>query len=125
MSGDLRVQVIIFCSIQFFFLKSNQTKIINFFLKKTKVVQTGQFRFGFLGQKRFKSHISPSRMSGDLRVHVIIFCSIQFLSKKVTKPKLLIFSKKNETGLNRPISVRFFRTKTVSNCFGSVLFILT
>jgi hypothetical protein len=29
--------------------------------------------------------------------------------------------KKTETGSNRPVSVRFFRTKTGSNQFGSVL----
>jgi len=42
---------------------------------------------------------------------VIIFGSVRFLSKKVTKPKLFFFWKKNrnrtETGSNRPGSVRF------------------
>jgi len=57
---------------------------------------------------------------------VIIFGSVRFLSKKVIKPKLLFFWKKNqnrtETGSNRPVSVRFgfFRAKTGSNRFGSV-----
>jgi hypothetical protein len=38
---------------------------------------------------------------------VIIFGSVRFLSKKVTKPKLFFFEKKTETGSNRPVSVRF------------------
>jgi hypothetical protein len=42
---------------------------------------------------------------------VIIFGSVRFLSKKVTKPKFFFFEKKNrnrtETGSNRPVSVRF------------------
>jgi hypothetical protein len=37
---------------------------------------------------------------------VIIFGSVRFLSKKVTKPKFF-FKKKPETGSNRPGSVRF------------------
>jgi hypothetical protein len=44
-------------------------------------------------------------------VGVIIFSLVRFLSKKVTKPKLFFFEKKNwnqtETGSNRPVSVRF------------------
>jgi hypothetical protein len=36
---------------------------------------------------------------------VIIFYSVWFLSKKITKPKFL--KKKTETGSNRPVSVRF------------------
>jgi hypothetical protein len=53
-----------------------------------------------------------------LPIGVIIFCSVQFLLKKVTKPKF----KKNQnrfkpTGFG---SVRFFWTKTGSNWFGSV-----
>jgi phage shock protein PspC (stress-responsive transcriptional regulator) len=36
---------------------------------------------------------------------VIIFGSVRFLSKKVTKPKF--FFKKIETRSNRPVSVRF------------------
>jgi hypothetical protein len=50
---------------------------------------------------------------------VIIFSSIQFLSKKIIKSNL---KKKTETGSNRLVSVRFFRTKTDSNRFGSVFF---
>jgi hypothetical protein len=45
---------------------------------------------------------------------VIIFDSIRFLTKKVTKPKFIFF-KKTETGSNKPVSVRlgsFFRAKT-------------
>ena len=38
---------------------------------------------------------------------MIIFASVRFLSKKVTKPKLFFFKKKTETGSNRPVSVRF------------------
>jgi len=49
---------------------------------------------------------------------VIIFGSIRFLSKKVTKPNF--FLKKTETESNRLVSVRFFRAKTGSNRFGSV-----
>jgi hypothetical protein len=40
------------------------------------------------------------------KLGVIIFGSVLFLSKKVTKPKFLFF-KKTETGSNRPVSVRF------------------
>jgi hypothetical protein len=36
---------------------------------------------------------------------VVIFGSVRFLSKKLTKPKY--FFKKTETGSNRPVSVRF------------------
>ena len=42
-----------------------------------------------------------------------------FYQKKVTKLNFF-FLKKIETSSNRPISVRFFRTKTGSNRFGSV-----
>jgi len=38
---------------------------------------------------------------------VIIFGSVRFLSKKVTKPNFFFFEKKTETGSNRPVSVRF------------------
>jgi len=38
---------------------------------------------------------------------LIIFGSVRFLSKKVTKPKLFFFEKKTETGSNRLVSVRF------------------
>ena len=64
-----------------------------------------------------------------LSVGVIIFGSVRFLSKKVTKPNYF-FLKKNqnrtETGSNRPVSVRFgfFRAKTGSNRFGSVFLVL-
>jgi len=49
--------------------------------------------------------------------------TVRFLSKKVTKSNF--FLKKNETGSNRPVSVRFgsvrfFREKSGSNRFGSV-----
>ena len=49
---------------------------------------------------------------------MIIFSSVRFLSKKITKP---IFFLKTETGSNRPVSVRFFREKTSPNQFFSVL----
>ena len=48
----------------------------------------------------------------SLCVGVIIFGSVRFLSKKVTKPNFIFFEKKTETGSNRPVSVRFFRAKT-------------
>jgi len=40
------------------------------------------------------------------KLGVIIFGSVLFLSKKVTKPKFF-FKKKTETRSNRPVSVRF------------------
>jgi len=49
---------------------------------------------------------------------VIIFSSVWFLSKKNNQTEIIL--KKTETGSNRPGSVRFFRTKTGSNWFGSV-----
>ena len=52
-------------------------------------------------------------------LEMIIFGSVRFLSKKVTKPNFFI--KKAETGSNRPVSVQFFRTKTGSNRFDLVL----
>jgi hypothetical protein len=57
---------------------------------------------------------------------VIIFGSVRFLSKKITKPKYLFLKKKNRnrvkpTGFG---SVRFFRAKTGSNQFGSVFPVL-
>ena len=59
---------------------------------------------------------------------MIIFGSVRFLSKKVTKLKYIFFWKKNrnrtETGSNRPVSVRVFREKTGSNRFGSVFPVL-
>jgi len=62
---------------------------------------------------------------------VIIFGSVRFLSKKVTKSKF--FLKKTETGSNQPVSVRFgfLGKKPVQTgllgfpvwlCFGSVFF---
>jgi hypothetical protein len=47
------------------------------------------------------------------KLGVIIFGSVRFLSKKVTKPKFFYF-KKTKTGSNRQVSVRFgfFRAKT-------------
>ena len=50
---------------------------------------------------------------------VIIFGSVWFLSKNKNQIKIFL-KKKTETGSNRPVSVRFFRTKTSSNRFGSV-----
>jgi hypothetical protein len=43
---------------------------------------------------------------------VIIFGSVRFLSKKITKPKFFFLKKKTETESNRSVSVRFFRAKT-------------
>ena len=54
---------------------------------------------------------------------MIIFGSVRFLLKKITKLKFF-FEKKTETGSNRPVSVRFFRAKTGSNRFGSVFLVL-
>jgi len=60
---------------------------------------------------------------------VIIFGSVRFLSKKVTKPKFFFLKKKPKPNRNRvkPTgfgSVRFFRAKTGSNRFGSVFSVL-
>ena len=41
-----------------------------------------------------------------LRLGVIIFSSVRFLSKKITKSKKIIL-KKTETRSNRPVSIRF------------------
>jgi hypothetical protein len=49
---------------------------------------------------------------------VIIF-GLVFIKKKVIKPNFF-FKKKTETDLNRPVSVRFFKTKPGSNWFGLV-----
>jgi hypothetical protein len=63
---------------------------------------------------------SVLRIDDELsKLELIIFGSVRFLLKKVTKPKLFFFLK-TETGSNRPDSVRFFREKTDSNRFGSV-----
>ena len=57
---------------------------------------------------------------------MIIFGSVRFLSKKVTKPKCFFFkkteteSKPGQTDWFRFSSVWFFRAKTGSNRFGSV-----
>ena len=63
-----------------------------------------------------------------MKIGVIIFGSVRFLSKKITKPKFFFFEKKNRnrvkpTGFG---SVRFgfFRAKTGSNRFGSVFPVL-
>jgi hypothetical protein len=55
-------------------------------------------------------------------VGVIIFGSVRFLSKKVTKPKFFFLKKKNRNRVkpNGFGSVRFFRAKTGSNRFDSV-----
>jgi len=58
---------------------------------------------------------------------VIIFGSVRFLSKKVTKPKLFFLKKKPNRNRVKPTgfgSVRFFRAKTGSNRFGSVFPVL-
>ena len=62
---------------------------------------------------------------------MIIFGSVRFLSKKVTKPKFFFFEKKTETEPKpgqtdrfRFGLVRFFRAKTGSNRFGSVFPVL-
>jgi len=51
---------------------------------------------------------------------LIIFGLVWFLSKKSNQTDI----KKTETGSNRPVSVRFFRTKTCSNRFGLVFSVL-
>jgi len=53
-------------------------------------------------------------------VGVIIFCSVRFLSKKVTKPNFKKKPKPDQTNRFWFGSVRFFRAKTGSNRFGSV-----
>ena len=60
---------------------------------------------------------------------MIIFGSIRFLSKKVTKPNFFFFKKNRKRTENRvkPTGfglVRFFREKTGSNWFGSVFPVL-
>jgi hypothetical protein len=60
---------------------------------------------------------------------MIIFDSIRFLSKKVTKPKFFFLKKKPKPNRNRvrPTgfgSVRFFMAKTGSNRFGSIFPVL-
>jgi hypothetical protein len=62
---------------------------------------------------------------------VIIFGSVWFLSKKVTKPKLFFFEKKPKPNRNRvkptgfgSVRFGFFRAKTGSNRFGSVFPVL-
>jgi len=62
---------------------------------------------------------------------VIIFGSVRFLSKKVTKPKFFFFEKKPKPNRNRvkpagfgSVQFGFFRAKTGSNRFGSVFSVL-
>jgi len=55
------------------------------------------------------------------RVGVIIFGSIRFLSKKVTKLKFKKKPNRNQVKPTDFVSVWFFREKTDSNRFGSVL----
>jgi len=63
-----------------------------------------------------------------LRLGVIIFCLVRFLSKKVTKLKLFFFEKKTKTepkpGQTDRFRFGFFRAKTGSNRFGSVFPVL-
>jgi len=73
--------------------------------------------FSFIIQKTVKVNLL-------MEIWVIIFGSVRFLSKKITKLKYFFFEKKNRnrvkpTGFG---SVRFgfFRAKTGSNRFGSV-----
>ena len=74
----------------------------------------------------FHGEIISKAISCDrFRIGMIIFGSVRFLSKKVTKPKLFFFEKKPKPNRNRvkPTgfgSVRFFRAKTGSNRFGLV-----
>jgi len=78
----------------------------------------------------FHGEIISKAISCDrFRIGMIIFGSVRFLSKKVTKPKLFFFEKKPKPNRNRvkPTgfgSVRFFRAKTGSNRFGSVFPVL-
>jgi len=64
---------------------------------------------------KIKIYVNTNRFC--LQLGLIIFGSVRFLSKKITKPKIFFFEKKNrnrtETGSNRPVSVRFFRAKPV------------
>ena len=62
---------------------------------------------------------------------MIIFGSVRFLSKKVTKPKFFFFEKKPKPNRNRvkpagfgSVQFGFFRAKTGSNRFGSVFSVL-
>jgi hypothetical protein len=64
-------------------------------------------------------------------VGVIIFGSVRFLSKKVTKPKFFFLKKKPKPNRNRvkptgfgSVRFGFFRAKTGSNRFGSVFPVL-
>jgi hypothetical protein len=54
------------------------------------------------------------------KLWVIIFGSVLFLSKKVTKPKFLKKKNRNRVKPTGFGSVRFFMEKTGSNRFGSV-----
>jgi hypothetical protein len=55
-----------------------------------------------------------------LGVFTVRFGSV-FIKKSNQTEFLFLFFKKTETGSNRLVSVRFFRAKTGSNRFGSVL----
>ena len=71
----------------------------------------------------------PEMVPLSFRLGVIIFGSVRFLSKKITKPKFFFVKKKPKPNQNRvkPTgfgSVRFFRAKTGSNRFGSVFPVL-
>ena len=59
---------------------------------------------------------------------MIIFGSVRFLSKKITKPKFFFFKKKTETepkpGQTDRFRFGFFMAKTGSNRFGSVFPVL-
>ena len=56
-----------------------------------------------------KPFLKQTGLGHVLNLGVIIFGSV-FIKKKLTKPNL----KKTKTSSNRPVSVRFFRTKTSS-----------
>jgi hypothetical protein len=57
---------------------------------------------------------------GLLKLDVIIFGSVWFLSKKLNRNYLK--KKKTKTSSNQPVSVWFFRTKTGSNWFCTIFF---
>jgi hypothetical protein len=75
----------------------------------------------------FHGEIISKAISCDrFRIGVIIFGSVWFLSKKITKPKFFFFEKKTETEPKPGQTDRFrfglvFWAKTSSNRFGSVL----
>ena len=69
------------------------------------------FLFYFIPQQFIILHLNLRNCFNWFLVGVIIFSSVRFLSKKITKLKLFFLKKKNrnrtETGSNRPVSVRF------------------